>query len=86
MSAVYGLHFTDLRHVAFSCRQRFQFLLIAPDKATKQSCDLSLCLYFIHCFIHKKVLNKISMLKEPQRAYCLAIANESIPDSLHNTH
>ena len=24
-SAVCGLHFTDLRHVAFSCKQRFQF-------------------------------------------------------------
>ena len=43
MSAVCGLRFTGFRRVAFSCKQIFQFILIAPDKATKQSRDLSLC-------------------------------------------
>ena len=46
------LRFTGFRRVAFSRKQSFQFILIAPDKATKQSRDLSLCLCFIQCFIH----------------------------------
>ena len=34
ISALCGLRFTDFRRVAFSCKQRFQF--IAPDKAIKK--------------------------------------------------
>ena len=44
ISAVCGLRFTDLKHVAFSCKQRFQ--LIAPDKATKQSRGLKCVFVF----------------------------------------
>ena len=47
MSAVCGLRFTDFRQFAFSCKQRFQFIFIAPDKATKQSRDLSVCVYVL---------------------------------------
>ena len=43
VSAVCGLRFTDLRRVAFSCKQRFQFISVPPDKAIKQSRDLSVC-------------------------------------------
>ena len=46
MSAVCGLRFTDLRQVAFSCKQRFQFLSIAKNKATKQSRDLSVFMFY----------------------------------------
>ena len=46
MSAVCGLRFTDLRWVAFSCKQRFQFISIAPDKATEQSRDLSVFMFY----------------------------------------
>ena len=41
-----GLRFTDFRWVAFSCKQRFQFIWISPDKVTKQSRDLSVCLCY----------------------------------------
>ena len=47
MLAVCGLCFSHFRQVAFSCKQRFQFIFIAPDKATKQSCDLSVCVYIL---------------------------------------
>ena len=43
MFALCGLHFTDFGRVAFSCKQRFQFISISPDKGTKQSRDLSVC-------------------------------------------
>ena len=42
MSALCGLRFTDFGRVAFSCKQRFQFISISPDKTTKQSRDLSM--------------------------------------------
>ena len=32
ISAVCGLRFTDLRHVAFSCKQRFQFSSLLQTK------------------------------------------------------
>ena len=46
VSAVCGLRVTDLRRVAFSCKQRFQFISIAPDKATKQLGDLSVFMFY----------------------------------------
>ena len=46
MSALCGLRFTDFRWAAFSCKQRFQFIWIAPDKRTKQSRDW-VCVYVL---------------------------------------
>ena len=95
MSAVCGLRFTDFKQVAFSCKQRLQFISIAPNKATKQSRDLSVCLLLIinntsRSWLNEnamfiKVLNKILMLKERQCVYYSAITNTLIPDSLLNS-
>ena len=46
MSTLCGLRFTNFGRAAFLCKQRFQFVSISPDKATKQSRDLSVCLCF----------------------------------------
>ena len=54
MSALCGLRFTDFGRVAFSCKQRFQFISISPDKATKQSRDLSVCVYVIQFTVKHK--------------------------------
>ena len=102
MCALCGLCFTDFGRVAFSCKQRFQFIWISPDKATKQSRDLSVCLrsWLLNinntskqkgCFVSRDswtCMNKISMLKKRRilGLYYLTIANKSIPDSLHKIH
>ena len=91
MSAVCGLRFTDLRRVAFSCKQRFQFISIASDKGTKQSRDLSLLITTlreaVRLWLNDNAMFCESIMKVFQcprndSMYCSAIVNKSIPDSL----
>ena len=73
MSAVCGLCFTGFRWAACSCKQRFQFILIAPNKATKQSCDLSVCSCVIHCLL--------TILRNPEQDVNAPLLTNKIPMS-----
>ena len=79
MSAVCGLRFTDFRQVAFSCKQRSQFILIAPDKAAKQSLDLSVCVYVLFTVI-------FTILRSLEQDVNTPWVINKIPNSLHKIH
>ena len=77
MSAVCGLRFTDFRQVAFFVEAKISIQLIALDKATKESGDLSVCVcvyVFIHNISKSRGLNKISRLRSHSTSVCMCTA------------